>query len=29
MGYVLGFTDKAKEDVEFFKKSGDKIVLKK
>jgi len=29
MGYVLDFTDKAKEDVEFFKKSGDKIVLKK
>ena len=29
MGYVLGFTDKAKEDVEVFKKSGDKIVLKK
>ena len=29
MGYVLDFTDKAKEDVEFFKKSGNKIVLKK
>ena len=29
MGYVLDFTEKAKEDVEFFTKSGDKIALKK
>ena len=29
MRYVLHFTDKAKEDIEFFKKSGNKVVLKK
>ena len=29
MSYILKFTDKAKEDIEFFKKSGNKIVLKK
>ena len=29
MSYILNFTDKAKEDIEFFKKSGNKIVLKK
>ncbi len=29
MSYILDFTDKAKEDIEFFKKSGNKAVLKK
>lgn len=29
MSYILDFTDKAKEDIEFFKKSGNKAVLNK
>ena len=29
MSYTLDFTRKAKEDVEFFKKSGNKAVLNK
>ena len=29
MNYILDFTQKAKEDVEFFKKSGNKTILKK
>ena len=29
MNYILDFTDKAKGDIEFFKKSGNKAVLKK
>lgn len=29
MKYILDFTQKAKEDIEFFKKSGNKTVLKK
>ncbi len=29
MRHILNFTDQAKEDIEFFKKSGNKIVLKK
>lgn len=29
MSYILDFTDKAKGDIEFFKKSGNKAVLKK
>ena len=29
MAYHLDFTEKAKEDIEAFKKAGDKIVLKK
>lgn len=27
MAYILDFTRKAKEDIEFFKKSGNKAVL--
>ena len=29
MPYILYFTDKSKEDIDFFKKSGNKSVLKK
>lgn len=29
MAYHLDFTEKTKEDIEAFKKAGDKIVLKK
>jgi toxin YoeB len=29
MNYILDFTRKAKEDLDFFKKSGNKAVLKK
>ena len=29
MSYQLTFTDIAKEDIEFFRKSGDKSILKK
>ena len=29
MTYILDFTRKAKEDIEFFKKSGNKAVLNK
>jgi len=29
MSYPLDFTSKAKEDIEFFKKSGNKAILKK
>jgi toxin YoeB len=29
MAYILDFTRKAKEDIEFFKKSGNKAVLNK
>lgn len=29
MNYILDFTSKAKEDLDFFKKSGNKAILKK
>jgi toxin YoeB len=29
MNYILDFTRKAKEDLEFFKKSGNKAILRK
>lgn len=29
MNYILDFTRKANEDLEFFKKSGNKAILKK
>ena len=29
MNYIIDFTHKAKEDLEFFKKSGNKAILRK